>query len=179
MSPPRDIAGQRFGRLVVTGLGEPTPAGRRRWRCACDCGGTAVAGGCDLAAGKVVSCGCAKRERASGLNAQFQHLAVKARTKHGLATRKNPHPLFSTWCGMVQRCTDPHHENYPDYGGRGISVCDRWRNDFAAFVADVGPKPTPRHTLDRVRNGGNYEPGNVRWATPVEQANNRRPRRKS
>jgi hypothetical protein len=133
----------------------------------------------DLVDGKVVSCGCAKRERAKGLNAKYQHLAVQARTTHGLAPRGAPHPLYSVWAGMIQRCTNPKAKKWARYGGRGIRVCERWRNDFAAFVADLAPKPSPGHSLDRKDNDGNYEPGNVRWATAHEQRINQRPRRKS
>lgn len=82
------------------------------------------------------------------------------------------HPLYKTWQSMIVRCTRPIHESYPNYGGKGIRVCERWSNSFWAFVEDMGPKPTPKHTLDRVDSTGNYEPANCRWATHREQRAN-------
>lgn len=90
----------------------------------------------------------------------------------GLDTRH--HPLYSTWRGMKRRCYLPSNDNFRLYGGRGITVCDSWRNSFAAFVADMGPKPSPQHTVDRINPDGNYEPSNCRWATPREQGKNQR-----
>lgn len=87
---------------------------------------------------------------------------------------KSSHPLNDTYTGMLCRCYWPGQTRYDSYGGRGITVCERWRNDFWAFVADVGERPAGR-SLDRIDNDGNYEPGNVRWATAVEQRGNRRP----
>lgn len=86
------------------------------------------------------------------------------------------HPLYALWRGMRARCLNPNHKGYPDYGGRGIKVCERWDN-FAAFVEDMGEKPGPEYTLDRIDNDGDYEPGNTRWATWEEQHANKRVRR--
>lgn len=82
---------------------------------------------------------------------------------------------YAAWVNMRHRCHNPRNKSYPYYGGRGIAVCEQWRTSFAAFITDVGPRPSPRHTLDRIDNAGDYEPGNVRWATWKEQRANRRP----
>ncbi len=83
-------------------------------------------------------------------------------------------PEYRSWSNMVQRCHNPKNESYPDYGGRGIHVCDDWRNDFTTFFAHVGKRPTSKHTIDRINTNGQYEPGNVRWCTRKEQNRNKR-----
>lgn len=83
------------------------------------------------------------------------------------------HPLYMAWWGMRDRCANPNNKKYHLYGGRGIKVCDRWLTDVLTFIADMGPKPSPQHSLDRIESNGDYEPGNCRWATLVEQNNNR------
>ena len=97
---------------------------------------------------------------------------------HGHTIGKSIPPEYNTWKGMRQRCTNPNHRVYALYGGRGIAVCERWANSFQAFLDDVGPKPSPDHSLDRVDVNGNYEPGNVRWATQQEQCRNQRRNRR-
>lgn len=95
--------------------------------------------------------------------------------KHGHARWKQPAtPEYRVWAGMKQRCTNPNKKDWADYGGRGISVCPEWFNDFGRFLADVGFRPSSNHSLERKDNNGNYEPGNVKWATAQEQARNRR-----
>jgi hypothetical protein len=95
---------------------------------------------------------------------------------HGHAERGNKSRTYNSWSAMLQRCHDPKHRSYKNYGGRGITVCQRWRESFEAFLADMG-EPPEKHTLDRIDNDGNYEPSNCRWATRLMQSRNMRPRR--
>lgn len=96
------------------------------------------------------------------------------RIEYSRQARRN-NPLYVRWWHMLQRCYNPNSTHYKYYGGRGISVCERWRNSFEAYRDDMGPPPTPKHSIDRINNDGNYEPGNCRWATASEQARNKRP----
>lgn len=98
---------------------------------------------------------------------------MSPRPKHGLSGT----PEYKAWQQMRLRCTDPKHKAYPGYGGRGITVCARWLQSVAAFVADMGPKPSPRHELDRIENDKGYEPGNCRWVTRKVNGRNRRSNR--
>jgi hypothetical protein len=152
------MVGQRFGRLTVLSRADrPTQPGRAYWLCKCDCGTEKAIFGKHLRSGATKSCGCISSENTASRNM----------TQGGLA--KANRRLYSTWTSMLRRC-----EEQPDYAGRGISVCERWRDSFAAFLADMGPKPTPKHTIERVNNDGNYEPGNCKWATRHEQMRNTR-----
>jgi hypothetical protein len=153
-----DLTGKRFGLLVAIEY-----LGRARWRCRCDCGQETRSNGAHLRHGFSRSCGCT-RAKAAG------QAAARACTTHGASKT----PEFSIWTDMLRRCSDPRRPEFKHYGGRGITVCDRWRESFANFLADMGPRPSPGLTLDRRDNDGNYEPGNCRWATVLEQNRNRR-----
>lgn len=160
----KDLTGQRFGRFVVVAQ-DANRCGRVHWLVRCDCGQERSVSTAHLNGGKSRSCGCLQRDRAS-----------ETKTKHGLTRGRSKPPLWWTWQQMIQRCTNPNNHAWRYYGGRGITVCDRWRNDFLAFVKDVGPKPSAHHSIDRIDNDGCYEPRNVRWATKLEQCLNQRKR---
>lgn len=155
-----------FGRLTVVGRAENAKDGSARWHCECICGGKSVTMGANLRRGSATSCGCIAREKA------IVHAA-----KMGAATRTHgacDTAEYRAWVSMQQRCYNDRHRQYKNYGARGITVCDQWRNDFKIFLADIGMRPSSAYSLDRRENSGNYEPGNCGWATSVEQNNNTR-----
>ncbi|HEY1956724.1 MAG TPA: hypothetical protein VGH28_13985 [Polyangiaceae bacterium] len=160
---PLNLTGRRFGRLVVGDRAENDVRGKTRWAVRCDCGTTFIADGTKIVSGHTQSCGCLQRARAKAA----QH-----------ALRGTRHPLRSIWKEIVARCTNPRNHAYPLYGGRGITICARWLGSFEAFVSDMGARPSPKHSIDRRENDRGYEPGNCRWATRVEQANNTRTNRR-
>src|SRR5215207_628077 len=155
-----DRTGLRYGRLVVEAL--DGKRGRKFfWRCRCDCGRETVVAGDNLSGG-TQSCGC---------------LGMERRTASRLVHGERLSPEYVIWCSIKQRCLNPRHPRYSDYGRRGITICDEWRDDFAAFLAHVGRRPASHLTLDREDNNRGYEPGNMRWATRSQQVRNSRPRR--
>lgn len=153
----QDLTGQRFGRWIVLSRGPYSAAGRTRWLCRCDCGVERMVQTNNLKAGRDVSCGCFRRER-----------TIQSNTKHGM--RRTPE--YQTWSDMIARCYRPSKVGYERYGGRGITVCDRWKGSFAAFYSDMGPRLTPKHTIDRLNNDGPYSPENCEWKTSAEQHRN-------
>lgn len=159
-----DKTGLRFGRLVVIGLDHihktATSRGTSMWKCKCDCGNTTVVKSYLLTGKRTQSCGCIASE-----------LLNKRNTTHGMSRTTT----YKCWQHMVRRCHSPNEKRYPDYGGRGIKVCDRWRR-FENFHSDMGTKPEGL-TLDRIDVNGNYEPSNCRWTDCKTQANNQRIRK--
>ena len=154
---------QRFGRLLVVARDGSDKRFNALWRCQCDCGKTVTVASGNLRSGNTTSCGCLAAEK-----------RTTNRLVHGGARRKAHTPEYRTWAAMRARCSNPSNKDWPNYGGRGIGVCVRWLESFSAFVADMGQKPTPAHTIDRIDHDGNYEPGNCQWATSTAQNNNRR-----
>lgn len=161
MNASIDISGQRFGRLVaITQSGwHPLPSGKRMpvWHCSCDCGSKLNVKKAYLTSGDTTSCGCLRREKAAAL-----------KKSHGKA---NSGSTYDIWVLMRQRCNNPKAKGFRYYGGRGITVCQRW-DSFEAFLNDMGERP-PGLTLDRIEADGNYEPGNCRWATWETQNRNK------
>ncbi len=146
-----DLTGRKFGRLrVVSCAGQAKKCDNYRWECHCDCGEVVIVKAANLKNRYSRSCGCSQRK----------HMATNT-------------PEYQAWQGMKNRCHNPNDASFSRYGGRGIKVCDQWRNDFKAFLRNVGPRPSRQHSLDRINNDGNYEPGNVRWALADRQARNR------
>jgi hypothetical protein len=134
-----------------------TRLGKVRWMCVCECGEQRTVAAISLMQGTSKSCGCLKRE------------ARAWNFRHG----ESHSAEYEAWVKMRQRCLNPRCHAYGRYGGRGITICPRWLNSFEAFLADLGRKPSARRSLDRRNNNGNYEPSNVRWATPAQQNRNR------
>lgn len=153
------IPGQRFGLWTVLALAEGK---HRRFHCLCDCGKAKSVSPSHLVTGVSSSCGCVRNEKTR-----------QRSTKHGRARRGAVTPEYHTWTGMIQRCVNPKVDRYSQYGGRGISVCERWRSSFISFYQDMGDRPSARHSLDRIDNDGDYCPSNCRWATNTEQGRNR------
>jgi hypothetical protein len=158
-----DVTGQRFGRLSVLRNAGKNARGRRLVVCACDCGEETVVEPRDLRRGHALSCGCLQKEAVAQSNKVHS-------TTHG-ATRTRE---YNCWNKMKSRCYRAADPKYKIYGGRGIKVCDAWREDFSAFLCDMRPSPSPWHSIDREDVNGDYEPGNCRWATAKEQSRNKR-----
>lgn len=157
-----DMTGRTVGRLTVLGRVANSPSGAVRWLCRCLCGNTSVAMGAALRSRHTASCGCIQRE---------------AVTKHGHAAINSTE--YRSWRSMKDRCLNPSCPKYHLYGGRGVTVCERWVESFETFLDDMGPKPGPGYSIDRIDSDGNYEPGNCRWATYLEQRHNRRDYRRA
>jgi hypothetical protein len=162
-----DLTGQRFGRLLVVECLPPErtpgklPRGYR-WLCRCDCGEVRIVMGHSLKRGErgTRSCGCLSRD----LSRQR-----KTRLIHGLSHL----PEFDVWLNMVERCYNPESKNYQGYGSRGIRVCDRWKESPGNFIEDMGHRPSPKHSIDRIDNDGDYTPENCRWVTWDIQSRNK------
>lgn len=164
MAVLKNLTGQRFGRLLVKQ--RVSSKGGSRWLCMCDCGNESIVFNSNLMSGRTKSCGCLMVEsRSKGNN-----------TKHGNA-KGGLSPEYRIWAGMMGRCNIKSSSAFARYGGRGITVCDEWR-DFERFLMDMGNKPGPEYTIDRINGSLGYSKGNCRWATYVTQANNMKSNRR-
>lgn len=167
MIPVDKIVGRTFGRLKAlsyVGTEKRGKVNARMFECECECGTRCVVRYDCLKSGGTASCGCLQKQK-----------QLSAVVKHGAAGRGGISMEYQSWVAMISRCHGASKNELAQktYKDKGIVVCDRWRNSFADFISDVGPRPSVKHSIDRYPNNkGNYEPGNVRWATRIEQARN-------
>ena len=160
---PRIVPGDRFGRLVVESVGGRSARGAVTAVLLCDCGALKTTALSHLRSGSVRSCGCLQAEARRSSASTHGYARVDARA-----------PEYEIWLGIIARCESPSDTSFRRYGARGIRICAEWRRDFPAFLAHVGRRPSDAHSIDRIDTNGNYEPGNVRWATAQQQARNMR-----
>ncbi|MCP1852773.1 MULTISPECIES: hypothetical protein [unclassified Bradyrhizobium] len=156
----------KYGRLVAVSREGKDARSNILWKFACDCGTDYVCRSSSVRRGYVISCGCLRAENARVNGAKSDG---EASITHGRRFSAE----YAAWAHMIRRCTNPNDEKFPDYGGRGISVCDRWSN-FANFHEDMGDRPSPHHSLDRIKNDEGYSKSNCRWSTRAIQTRNKR-----
>lgn len=157
-----DLTGERYGYLVALEWIDYVPSSSR-WRCICDCGNTTIVRANSLRIGRTQSCGCLHKE-----------LLSERSTIHGMSQTL----IYKTWLNLKTRCLNSNSPNFVNYGGRGITICQRWQDSFEYFFADMDSRPSPNHTIERINNDGPYSPDNCTWALPYQQARNMRTNRR-
>ena len=165
-----NIAGEVYGRLTVIEEVEQdisiSNKKIRKWKCQCECGNKVITRQVSLRSGNTKSCGCLRKE-----------ITKETKTKHGHSSNRSNSKEYSCWLGIKARCFNPNDTAYHNYGGRGITMYFEWKDDFEAFYKYMGDAPSPNHSIDRINENGNYEPGNVEWGTNQTQAIRRRTRK--